>query len=93
MYVRFPHAAIWQEDPAAAPTTHSLPTPPPRVRTLWATTPLDTRLGRCIAVSLAGDRLLRVCLQQGLRRQWLRVDDVLTPEQAERWARIGFAPR
>ena len=60
---------------------------------LWATTPLDTRLGRCLAVSVASDRPMRVCVQRGLQRQWLRVDEVLTPEQAECWARIGFAPR
>lgn len=92
MYVRFLHAAVWQEDPAALPT-EPLRKPRPQVRTLWAATPLETRLGRCLAVSLVGDRLLRVCLQQGMWRQWLRADDVLTPGQAERWARVGFAPR
>lgn len=92
MYVRFPHAAIWQEDPAT-PSPQPLAKPRPRVRTLWATTPLQTRLGRCVAVSLVGDSLLRVCLQRGMQRDWLRVEDVLTPEQAGRWARIGFAPR
>lgn len=91
MYVILKWAAVWQDSPpdSLSQAVH----PKPRIQTLWATTPIDTAAGRCIAVRLIDNRMLKVCVQSGQHRFWLPANDVLTHAQARHWARTGFGKK
>lgn len=58
------------------------------VQTLWASRPLQVRVGRLIAVRLRGEEL-QVALVTLDGQRWVRADAVLTAAQAERWTRTS----
>lgn len=87
-YQRTPDWALW-EGPLAPAVASSRPVEAPRV-ILWATHPLRTPKGRCVALE-KGEAGLRVAVVQEGRRRWYPVSAIMGEEQARRWAREGFS--
>jgi hypothetical protein len=56
---------------------------------IWARVPYPSRKGRCVAVSLHGE-VLWVGLAASPSVQWMPARQVLSDEEAARWARSGF---
>lgn len=61
----------------------------PRERTIWARVPFQARHGRCLAVRRRGDKLW-VAIAGSPAIRWLPAHQVLTAEEAARWAATGF---
>ena len=55
----------------------------------WATKPLQTAAGRCLAVEQANGHL-RVLVDHKGQRRWCDLDHVMGEESARLWAKTGF---
>ena len=92
MYQRTPQAAVWTrpEDEARSPAAASRePSTAQQEQTLWAKVPYQARRGRCLAIRRRGDNLW-VGIAGAPAIQWLPAKQVLTDEEAARWAATGF---
>jgi hypothetical protein len=92
MYIRTPHALVWVEDTLdkvnPAPQNHTGARPPHQER--WATKPLNTARGRCVAVRQTSGKLELGCMVNN-RLIWLaEPDQVLSERQLQNWLRDGF---
>lgn len=83
------------QGPRHRPDTSAPPHPAPgSLRVIQAKRPLQTELGRCLAIRLL-DRPAGPCLQilvasPHRSTTWFDVEKALTPRQANAWARLGF---
>ena len=87
-YRKTPDWALW-EGPLAPAVASSRPVEAARI-ILWATHPLRTPKGRCVALE-KGASGLRVAVIQDGQRRWHPVSAIMGEEQARRWAREGFS--
>lgn len=100
MYVTTRHAAAWLDTstiPAPVTTRH---TAPPTAQVIQARKAFECPKGRCVAVKLVesaspeGAPQLFVGLANtdptARGPRWLPASQVLTAQQADRWARTGF---
>lgn len=93
MFVRHPHAAVWQDSPTS-PDRGPLRRPPvaprhPPTQVRWAHKPWPGRLGLYIAVRLHRGEL-QVAVRDLPQPRWVSAAQALTEREAERWAREGF---
>lgn len=67
---------------------------PGSYQVIWAKRPMQTELGRCLAIRLLdmpGGPCLQVMVASPHRSTtWFDADKALTPRQADAWARLGF---
>ena len=91
MYQRTTRAAVWTkpDDEARSPVAASRESSTAQEQTLWAKVPYQTRRGRCLAVRRRGDTLW-VGIAGSPTIQWVPARQVLTDEEAARWASTGF---
>ncbi len=77
------------------PDTRPVPHPAPgSYQVIWAKRPMQTELGRCLAIRLLdmpGGPCLQVMVASPHRSTtWFDANKALTPRQADAWARLGF---
>ena len=91
MYQRTTRAAVWTrpENEPQSPAAVSREPNTAQEQTLWAKVPFQTRRGRCLAVRRRGDTLW-VGIAGAPAMQWLPANQVLTDEEAARWAACVF---